>query len=233
MQKIIGPICRALRFLPGKKLHASAASDAASRYKIYTKTGDQGTSSLYNGNRAAKDDMVFWALGETDELNSAVGVAREFLRESRNHSNLAKLSSQLEEIQSRLLDVGSAVATPLDTTKSTFKLNRTKFDSDAVKKVESWIDEMDEELPPLTSFILPSGGKAAAFLHVARCVCRRAERRIVPLVRGEQVEETVVIYMNRLSDYLFTAARYAALKEGGQETIYKKAKVTEPATEPL
>lgn len=233
MQHVMGPLRRVLPFLPkGRSLHASGAPSAAgARFKIYTKTGDEGTSSLYNGNRAAKDDAVFWALGETDELNSAVGVAREFLREGRQQQALAGLSTQLEEIQSRLLDVGSAVATPLDTTKSAFKLNRTKFSAEAVQQVESWIDAMDEELPPLTTFILPSGGKAAAFLHMARCVCRRAERRIVPLCRENQVEGSVAVYMNRLSDYFFTAARFAAFKEGRSETTYKKT--SEPKTPTL
>lgn len=146
------------------------------KYKVYTKTGDEGTSSLYNGDRAAKDDDIFWALGDTDELNSAVGVAREFCLEADNG-----LVDQLEEIQSRLLDVGSAIATPATSTKSSFKLQRTRFDDLLSGKVEGWIDELDEHLPPLRNFILPSGGKAAAFLHMARTVrvltrlsCRRA-----------------------------------------------------------
>ncbi|KAK3242903.1 hypothetical protein CYMTET_47426 [Cymbomonas tetramitiformis] len=187
------------------------------KYKVYTKTGDEGTSSLYNGDRAAKDDDVFWALGDTDELNSAVGVAREFCLEADNG-----LVDQLEEIQSRLLDVGSAIATPATSTKSNFKLKRTRFDDSLSGKVEGWIDELDEHLPPLRNFILPSGGKAAAFLHMARTVCRRAERRVVPLVRSGAVEPSVGIYLNRLSDYLFTAARYAAYKQSIPEVSYKK-----------
>ncbi|KAK3242904.1 hypothetical protein CYMTET_47427 [Cymbomonas tetramitiformis] len=187
------------------------------KFKVYTKTGDQGTSSLYNGDRAAKDEAVFWALGDTDELNSSVGVAREFCLEANND-----LVEQLEEIQSRLLDVGSAIATPAISTKSSFKLDRTRFDDTLPGKLEGWIDELDEHLPPLRNFILPSGGKAAAFLHVARTVCRRAERRVVPLVRSGAVEASVGIYLNRLSDYLFTAARYAAYKQNLPEMSYKK-----------
>eukprot|EP00239_Pterosperma_sp_CCMP1384_P011499 CAMPEP_0197863138 /NCGR_PEP_ID=MMETSP1438-20131217/40390_1 /TAXON_ID=1461541 /ORGANISM="Pterosperma sp., Strain CCMP1384" /LENGTH=213 /DNA_ID=CAMNT_0043480923 /DNA_START=135 /DNA_END=776 /DNA_ORIENTATION=- len=198
---------------------------APTKYKVYTKTGDKGTSSLYNGQRADKDSEVFGALGDTDELNNSVGVAREFCLIA-GHSELCM---QLEEIQSRLLDVGSAVATPADTTKSDRKLELTRFNPAHASEVESWIDSLDEELPALQNFILPSGGQAAAFLHVARGVARRAERSVVPLVRAEKVEQSVGIYLNRLSDYFFTAARYAAMKEGKPEVTYKKVK---PGSDP-
>jgi len=112
---------------------------AGSRFKIYTKTGDKGTSSLYNGNRSAKDDAIFMALGDTDDLNNAIGVAGEFCKEN---AKVKDISAQLAEIQSRLFDVGSAVATPKDTTKSKFKLERAVFDATAVLKVEGWIDAM-------------------------------------------------------------------------------------------
>eukprot|EP00877_Chromochloris_zofingiensis_P006750 jgi/Chrzof1/2328/Cz11g11050.t1 len=194
----------------------SPAASAApkSKFRIYTKTGDKGTSGLYNGQRLPKDDVTFQALGDVDELNSVVGVAREFCVDDQ-------LQQQLEVIQSRLLDVGSAIATPVDKSPE-YKLQRVAFDVQATSKLESWIDEMDEVLPPLRNFILPSGGKAASFLHMARSVCRRAERSVVPLVRDEVVDAQVAIYLNRLSDYLFTAARLAAQKEGKQEVIYKK-----------
>mmetsp|Transcript_23842 Transcript_23842/g.32784 ORF Transcript_23842/g.32784 Transcript_23842/m.32784 type:complete len:250 (+) Transcript_23842:137-886(+) len=200
-------------------VHSENDTDSTTRYKVYTRTGDGGTSSLYNGKRATKDESTFWALGETDELNNAVGVAREFCTESS--VKLPQLCSQLEEIQSRLLDVGSAVATPLEAS-SRIKIQKTRFEPESVTTLESWIDAMDTELPALTAFILPSGGRAAVFLHVARGVCRRAERQVVPLVREGRVEKSVGMYLNRLSDYLFTAARYAAHKEGRVETTYKK-----------
>jgi len=196
---------------------ASDMDSTAGRFKVYTKTGDKGTSSLYNGERRDKDDAVFETLGDVDELNSAVGAAREFCS-----GNYPPLILQLEEVQSRLLDVGSAVATPA-LTSSSGKLERTRFDAEATEKLEGWIDRMDEELPPLKNFILPSGGKCGALLHVARSVCRRAERRTSALVKRELLEDTVSIYLNRLSDYLFTAARYAALKDGTVEVTYKKA----------
>jgi len=189
----------------------------ATRYKVYTRTGDKGESSLYNGERRSKDDLVFSALGDTDELNSTIGVAREFCVESADTA----LPVQLAAIQSSLLDAGSAIATPEDTS-SERKKTRAKFDEGLVAVLEGWIDAMDEELPQLTMFILPSGGKAASFLHLSRTICRRAERGVVPLVREGHVDEAVGRYLNRLSDYLFTAARFSALKEGKEETTYKK-----------
>lgn len=187
------------------------------RYKVYTKTGDKGTSSLYTGERRQKDDVVFQALGDVDELNSAVGIAREHCRELDS-----QLTTQLEEVQSRLLDVGSAVATPAESS-SKYKKERVRFDDAAITNLECWIDAMDEELPQLTNFILPSGGHASAALHMARSICRRAERAVVPLGQAKSVEDSVTIYLNRLSDYLFTAARLAALRDGKPEVVYKKA----------
>ncbi|GAQ81152.1 cob(I)alamin adenosyltransferase [Klebsormidium nitens] len=194
----------------------SSKKAGGSKFKIYTRTGDAGQTSLYNGSRKSKTEVEFEALGDVDELNSAIGVAREFL-----DPTLTSLLQQLEEIQSRLIDVGTSIATPLSTS-SKGKLERAKFPEGKVQLLEEQIDAMDEELPPLRNFILPSGGPGASFLHVARGVCRRAERKVVYLVGQNQVEEEVSRYMNRLSDYLFTAARYAALKAGRQETIYKK-----------
>lgn len=187
------------------------------RYKIYTKTGDSGTSSLYNGERRDKTDVVFEALGDIDELNSTVGLAREFCGQAS-----AELVAQLELTQSRLLDVGSAVATPVDRSSAS-KLQRTAFDAAHTQQLEQWIDEMDAKLPALKNFILPGGGQAAALLHMARSICRRAERSTVPLVKAGSTDAAVGTYLNRLSDYLFTAARYSSMLEGKQEVVYKKA----------
>ncbi|CAD7701680.1 unnamed protein product [Ostreobium quekettii] len=189
--------------------------------KIYTKTGDLGESSLFNGARKRKDDRVFNALGDVDELNSAVGVAREFCEEVKGGEGVA---SQLETVQTYLLDVGSACATPI-TSSTPEKLRRVQFDSELVQILEEWIDSMDEELPTLSQFILPSGGKAASFLHLARAVCRRAERSVVPLIDSSDVEDSVGKFLNRLSDYLFTAARWMAMKSGHPEKVYKKSKL--------
>lgn len=119
--------------------------------------------------------------------------------------------------------MGSHVATPRNS-KQEARLVRTEFDNmgDLARELERWIDTMDDQLPPLKNFILPSGGKAASALHISRSVCRRAERSIVPLVGLEIAQDTAQRYLNRLSDYLFTAARFASMKEGKEETIYKK-----------
>jgi len=196
--------------------------------KIYTKTGDAGETSLYNGARLPKDDACFCALGDVDELNSLLGVAREF---ALCHVSVAKtaLPNQLERIQSLLLDLGSAIATPLDAS-STQQLKRTHFDPRHVDVLEEWIDCIDQHLPRLTRFILPSGGRAASFLHLARTVCRRAERRVVSMVREGHCSESVMIFLNRLSDYLFTAARYSALMSHVPEVTYQKPLQSERAS---
>ncbi|KAI8379351.1 Adenosylcobalamin biosynthesis, ATP:cob(I)alamin adenosyltransferase-like protein [Radiomyces spectabilis] len=185
--------------------------------KIYTKTGDKGTSSLYNGERRDKDDMIFEALGTTDELSSHLGLALEFLEELEQHD----LYEKIQKIQCLLQDVGSNIATPRDRSNEV-RLERTKFSHVHATALEQWIDEMDAELPKLTQFILPSGGRASASLHVARSVCRRAERRVQPLIREGLCDPEVGIFLNRLSDFLFNCARLAAKRQGKSEIIYKK-----------
>ncbi|KAJ2432005.1 hypothetical protein GGF41_000265, partial [Coemansia sp. RSA 2531] len=147
--------------------------------KVYTRTGDKGTSSLFTGERRSKDDAVFEALGNTDELSSMLGLAIAYLQATPADT----LISRLEAIQCLLQDVGSNVATPLNTEKQTSKISRTRFDPDGYhcEQLEVWIDELSEGLPVHRSFILPSGGLAASTLHVARTVCRRAERSLIPL----------------------------------------------------
>ena len=188
-------------------------------FKIYTKSGDKGTSALYTGERLAKDAQVFQTLGAIDELNAHIGLAREYMKQSNGFT-------QLEEIQARLIDVGSHVATPRSTENEKKKAH-TDFPATHINDLESWIDEMDTKLPPLKNFILPSGGLAASQLHVARTVCRRAERNLVPLFQDEMIGESTYIYVNRLSDYLFMLARTQALEAGATETVYKKAKIVD------
>ncbi|KAM3569040.1 hypothetical protein VYU27_008855 [Nannochloropsis oceanica] len=194
-----------------------AARDKKKKKKsmIYTRTGDKGTSSLYNGERRPKNDATFDALGATDELNAAIGLAKE------HAITKSALGGPLCQIQSRLLDLGAAIATPAQTSDD-HKRERTRFDPTHVKKVEEWIDELDGRLPPLKNFILPSGGLCSAHLHLARTICRRAERSVIPLVNSEQVDPEVGIYLNRLSDFLFVAARWAAKSEGHEETVWVK-----------
>nr|AAI33926.1 Si:dkey-189p24.5 protein [Danio rerio] len=197
--------------------YASSTSEENRRIpKIYTKTGDKGFSSTFTGERRPKEDHIFDALGTTDELSSAIGLAREFCIDS-GHS----FTDQLEKIQCVLQDVGSNIATPRSSARESH-ITKTKFSSQSVSELEKWIDSFTEELPPLTSFILPSGGKSSAALHVARAVCRRAERCVAPVVRSGETDPEVAKYLNRLSDYLFTVARYAAMKDGNAETIYKR-----------
>ncbi len=196
--------------------------------KIYTRTGDAGSASLYSGERRPKGDAVFAALGDVDELCSALGLAREHALAAASPD--AELCAQLEEVQSRLLDAGSAVATPL-ATASAAKRARAAFDAGAAAELERWIDAADAGLPPLAAFILPSGGLAAAQLHVARAVCRRAERAVVPLAAAGACERAVAVYLNRLSDWLFTAARVAAARAGRPEVVYKKKAAAAAAPE--
>ena len=143
-------------------------------------------------------------------------------RRAKTDGDDERRDAQLAEIQSRLLDVGSAVATPLCGSSDAMKA-RAAFSETHVETLEGWIDGMDAELPALSSFLLVSGGKASVFLHQARVVCRRAERRCVPLVRSGAVPDVVRVYLNRLSDYMFTAARFAAMKAGREEEAYKKS----------
>jgi cob(I)alamin adenosyltransferase len=190
------------------------------RIKIYTKTGDKGTSSLYTGERRNKDDIVFDALGTVDELNSFVGLARSVVVADRHQS----IADQLILIQSSLLDLGACVATPrqADAEVSLAKrIARTEFGDHPTAELEAWIDAFDAQLPPLRNFVLPSGGALSAHLHVCRSVTRRAERIIVCLARDGHLEDSVPRYVNRLSDYFFVAARFACQTDGETETIYK------------
>lgn len=184
--------------------------------KIYTKTGDKGFSSTFTGERRPKEDHIFEALGTADELSSAIGLAREFCID-KGHT----FTDQLDKIQCVLQDVGSNIATPRSSARESH-IKKTKFSTQPVADLENWIDQFTEELPPLTNFILPSGGKSSAALHVARTVCRRAERSVAPIVRSGEADADVAKFLNRLSDYLFTVARYTALKEGNKERIYRR-----------
>jgi len=196
----------------------SSNNDEKKLPKIYTKTGDKGRSSLYTGERRAKDDKIFSALGAIDELSCQVGLARE-LGKSKNLD--AEILDQLERVQCLLQDIGSCVATPMSTARPAH-LKRVGFNSRHTKELEQWIDDYTLKLPPLENFVLPGGGVVAATVHVARAVCRRAEREVIPLLADEECEAEVGKYLNRLSDFLFTLARHIVVKEGGEETIYTR-----------
>lgn len=171
--------------------------------KIYTKTGDQGETSLFSGQRVSKNDPTIEALGTVDEANCAIGLAIAFLPPGTPYEDLKK---QLLIIQNTLFDLGAALATPR-TKANEQKLKKTRFGNEGVLLLEQWIDALDALLPQLRTFILPGGHPAGAQLHIARGITRRAERLIVPIHQHSDVSEPVLTYINRLSDYLFVAAR--------------------------
>lgn len=164
--------------------------------KIYTKKGDQGSTGLIGGTRVSKGDVRIEAYGTIDELNSYIGLISTLEIDQR-------YQLQLQEIQDRLFTIGSHLAA--DPEKSKMQLPDL-LEAD-VQKLEHWMDIMDEALPALTAFILPGGHPNCAHAHVARCICRRAERMVVTLDELEGVQELVLAYLNRLSDYLFVLAR--------------------------
>lgn len=171
--------------------------------KIYTKTGDEGTTALFGGTRVPKHHMRIEAYGTVDELNSHIGLIRDQDIDDQVKKNLNK-------IQHDLFTLGSMLATPPE--KETLKsgkdrLNIPKIDEESVQFLESEIDTMNESLPPMTHFILPGGHQTVSFCHIARCVCRRAERLSVLLSEESTVNPSVLKYLNRLSDYLFVLAR--------------------------
>ncbi len=172
--------------------------------KIYTKTGDRGETSLFTGQRVPKNDPFIQALGSVDECNSMIGLALSFLP---NEPFLQEARKQLTHIQHALFDLGAAIATPR-TSHVKSKIEKTRFDKEAIALLEAWIDQMDHEIPPLHTFILPGGHSSGAALHCARSIARRAEQAMVPLRAHELVSAHVFCYLNRLSDYLFVASRY-------------------------
>ena len=213
--------------LPRLSLTSTQVRCLSSSIKIYTRTGDKGKSSLYTGERRSKDDTIFEALGNTDELNSSLGLAREFLIESKstqqdNSKALEEIEDQLIKIQTLLLDLGSFIATPKTKAQSKQLERLGEFKSEHTRNLEGWIDNYDSQLPVLKNFILPSGGKCASTLHLSRSICRRLERSLQPLYRQDDLDHELVKFVNRLSDFLFVLARFVAHVEGKAETVYKK-----------
>lgn len=175
--------------------------------KIYTKTGDKGATGLYGGKRVQKNSLRINAIGSVDELNSMLGVVIEEMRKSDNRK-------ELEKIQQDLFEIGSLLANPL--------VKENKELEKRVAHLELLIDILTEKLTPLRNFILPGGGEAGSLLHLARAVARRAERSIVGLREREKISEEILKYFNRLSDLLFTMARYENHKERKRETLWVK-----------
>ncbi len=172
--------------------------------RIYTRTGDDGTTALGDGRRADKDCPRIEAIGAVDELNSQIGA---ILAQPMDDDTRACLSA----VQHDLFTLGGELALP----------RRPAMKADDVARLEQWLDRFNAELPPLEEFILPGGGAAAAACHVARAVCRRAERRAATLHRQEPLGAPLLAYLNRLSDLLFVVARRLARQEGGTEVTWQ------------
>ena len=183
--------------------------------KIYTKTGDKGETSLYGGTRVSKAAARVESYGTLDELNAFIGLAKAEISDE-------KVLNQLQKIQFDLFTVGSEAATPTD--KLILANGKNRLDlmisEEEISELEHWMDDLDAELEPLQFFILPSGGKAAASVHVCRTVCRRAERAMVHLNETEEVRPELIKYLNRLSDYMFILARYISKISGEKEEYW-------------
>lgn len=177
--------------------------------KIYTKTGDEGETSLHSGERVSKESKIVEAYGTVDELNSCLGFCRQALEGEL-------LDDVVLSIQRDLHQLASDVATSLESGRSVSRLS-----ADQVHRLEQWIDENEEHLEPLRNFIVPGGSDASSRLHLARCVCRRAERRLLSLHKTEKVNPEVLKYLNRLSDLLFVLARRANQLNGVEDIAWK------------
>jgi cob(I)alamin adenosyltransferase len=180
--------------------------------KIYTKTGDAGQTGLFGGGRVSKDNARVEAYGDVDELNASIGVARAV-------EMLPRLDEVLVPIQRDLFSLGALLATP-DLEKMHDHLAKAQIDDARIAELEHEIDACDRELEPLRAFIVPGGTPKAAQLHVARTICRRAERRVIHLQQEVEIPQIVIVYLNRLSDLLFTLARLANTRAGAGEVTW-------------
>jgi cob(I)alamin adenosyltransferase len=179
--------------------------------KIYTRTGDEGQTGLFGGGRVSKTHPRVEAYGDIDELNAAIGMARAI-------EPMPRLDEVLVPLQRDLFAIGALLATP-DRDKMKKQLEKARLDDSRIRELEHAIDEGDRELDALRSFIVPGGAPKSAALHVARTVCRRAERRVIAL-ESEDIPPIVVVYLNRLSDLLFTLARVANKRAGAGEVTW-------------
>lgn len=189
--------------------------------KIYTRTGDKGQTSLFSGQRVPKNNSFIETLGTIDECNCAIGIAIAHMPENNQFNDLKK---QMEMVQHALFDLGAAIATPR-THSASDKIEKTRFDKEATSMLEEWMDAMDVNLAKLHTFILPGGHPCGAHIHLARSICRRAERQIIPLLEHADVSQDILVYMNRLSDYLFMASRYSNHLLNRPETFWEHHKM--------
>ena len=178
--------------------------------KIYTKTGDKGTTALIGGTRVSKADLRIEAYGTVDELNSYIGLVRD------QEVNKTRLDI-LKEIQDRLFTIGALLATDPDKSR----MKTPDLHEEDIMLLEQEIDKMTAEVPPLRAFVLPGGHQSVSFCHVARCVCRRAERLAIRLQEVAEVEDLVIKYLNRLSDYLFALCRKMTQELNAEEITWK------------
>lgn len=180
--------------------------------KIYTKTGDDGRTALFGGGRVGKDDLRVAAYGDVDELNAVLGMARSV-------EMMPRIDEVLAPIQRDLFAIGALLATP-HPEEHRKQLEKARIGDKRIAQLEQAIDDGEEELEPLKAFILPGGTPKASALHVARTVCRRAERAVVRLRGTEEVPPVVIVYLNRLSDLLFVLARVANTRAGAGEVTW-------------
>ncbi|MEE1885860.1 cob(I)yrinic acid a,c-diamide adenosyltransferase [Pedobacter flavus] len=178
--------------------------------KIYTKTGDKGLTSLIGGKRVPKNHERIEAYGTVDELNSYIGL----ISTQKTDPETLKI---LKEIQDRLFTIGATLAADPETSR----MKIPDLHNSDIELLEREIDKINLIIPPLKHFVLPGGTEAVAFCHVARCVCRRAERLVVGLAIENEIEEKVIIYLNRLSDYLFVLSRKFNIEAGAPENIWE------------
>lgn len=181
---------------------------------LYTRTGDKGTTSLVDGSRASKDSTRIDAYGEIDELSSALGLVSSGMKCPE------EIRDELRHVQHIMFEIGGYLATPV-AEGSTPQID---YLPEEISKLEGWIDSLDERVPRLKSFILPGGCDESSRCHLARTVCRRAERRIITLSGESYVDPNVISYINRLSDYLFIAARYLNFITGIEDIAWQPRK---------
>ncbi len=177
--------------------------------KIYTKTGDKGTTSLFGGSKVSKDHLRIESYGTVDELNASIALVIA-------HFKNEDVAKELTAIQHLLFNIGSNLA--MDPNN---KFDLPNVEENDVESLENQIDNWNHQLPDLKNFILPGGSVANAHCHLSRTICRRAERRVVALSQHEDVDQIIIVYLNRLSDYLFVLGRYISLKEGVAEVKWE------------
>ncbi len=176
--------------------------------KIYTRTGDRGETALIGGGRVSKNDVRVAAYGDVDEANSAIGLAIVAVRAVEGDA-MDRVAEFLRIVQEDLFAIGAHLATPGAMKGDAASRHLPDSPVDRIPEMEGWIDEVETRLEPLRAFVLPGGSEAAARLHLARTVCRRAERSVISLAGASAIDEGIIAYLNRLSDLLFTCARLA------------------------